>query len=109
MPVSLIASFSHICSDLCESNRREVTFQLYIEALSKNISLVFSLDHTHYARWIPVHLHNLVSLKECHPTIYAEFEKGNFTVKNLSGHSQLLLLIKPMSRIMHMLKVMMVQ
>ena len=30
---------------------------------------------------MPVHLRNLVSLKECHPTIHTEFVKGNFTVK----------------------------
>ena len=29
---------------------------------------------------MPVHLRDLVSLKECHPTIHAEFVKGNFTV-----------------------------
>lgn len=81
-------------------------FRALHRGLKQNSSLNFALDHTHYARWIPVYLRDLVSLKECHPTIHAEFEKGNFTVKNLSGYSQLLLWIKPMSRIMHLLKVM---
>ena len=39
------------------------------------------MDHTHYARWIPVHLRDMVSLREHHPAIYAEFLKGNFAVK----------------------------
>ena len=60
---------------------REGNFQLYVQALSKIVPWFFALDHTHYARWIPVHLRDLVSLKECHPNIYAEFEKGNFTVR----------------------------
>ncbi len=30
---------------------------------------------------MPVHLRDMVSLKECHPNIYEEFMKGNFTVK----------------------------
>ena len=39
---------------------REGNFQLYIEALSKIVPWVFALDHTHYARWIPVHFRDLV-------------------------------------------------
>ena len=48
----------------------EADFQLYVEALSKIVPWFFALDHTHYARWIPVHLRDLISLKECHPSIY---------------------------------------
>lgn len=60
---------------------REGNFQLYIEALTKIVPWFFALDHTHYSRWIPVHLRDMVSLKECHPDVYAEFMKGKFTVK----------------------------
>ena len=87
----------------------EGNLQLYIEDISKIVPWFFALDHTNYARWMPVHLRDLVSLKECHPTIHAEFVKGNFTIKNLNRHSQLLLLIKLMSTIMHLSKVMVVQ
>ena len=59
----------------------EADFQLYVEALSKIVPWFFALDHTHYARWIPVHLRDLISLKECHPSIYEQFMKGNFTVR----------------------------
>ena len=56
-------------------------FQLYVKAITKIVPWFFALDHTHYARWMPVHLRDLVSLKEVHPNIHAEFVKGNFAVR----------------------------
>ena len=38
-------------------------------------------SQTHYARWIQIHLHDLVSLLEHHPDVFAEFVKGNFIVR----------------------------
>ena len=35
---------------------REANFLLYIDALTKIVPWFFALGHTHYARWIPVHL-----------------------------------------------------
>ncbi|KAG0708495.1 hypothetical protein GWK47_023998 [Chionoecetes opilio] len=60
---------------------READFLLYIEALSKIVPWFFALDHTHYSRWVPIHLRDMVSLKQLHPDVYAEFLKGNFVVK----------------------------
>ena len=60
---------------------READFLLYVEALSKIIPCFFALDHTHYSRWVPVHLRDMVSLKQLHPDVYVEFLKGNFVVK----------------------------
>jgi len=60
---------------------REANFLLYIEALSKIIPWFFALDHTHYSRWVPIHIRDMVSLKQLHPHVYAEFLKGNFVVK----------------------------
>lgn len=51
------------------------------ESLNKIVLWFFALDHINYARWIPIHVHDLVSLEECHPTIYAKFTEGNFVVK----------------------------
>ena len=64
---------------------READFNLYIESLSQLVPWFFSLDHIHYARWIPVHLRDLVTLAEKHPAVYQEFLHGNFTV-NKTGH-----------------------
>ena len=60
---------------------REGNVLLHIEVLIEIIPWFFALDHTHYARWIPVYLCDMVSLREHHPSIYAEFLKGNFAVK----------------------------
>ena len=48
--------------------------------LTEIVPWFFALDHTHYARWIPIHLCDLISRLEHHPDVYTEFVKGNFTV-----------------------------
>ena len=35
---------------------RETNFQLYVDALTKIVPWFFASDHTHYSRWISVHL-----------------------------------------------------
>ena len=40
-----------------------------------------ALDHTHYARWTPVHLRDMVALPMKHPGVAREFDAGNFTVR----------------------------
>ena len=49
--------------------------------MTKIVPWFFALDHTHYSRWIPVHLRDMVSLRERHPAVYTEFLKGNFAMK----------------------------
>ena len=39
------------------------------------------MGHTNYARWIPVHLRDIVSLNDKHPGVFAELIKGNVVVK----------------------------
>ena len=39
---------------------------------------VISMDHTHYSRNLPIHLRDMVTLAEKHPTLFEEFQKGNF-------------------------------
>ena len=39
------------------------------------------MDHTNYARWLPVHVRDMFQLSETHPDIHAEFLKGNFVVQ----------------------------
>ncbi len=60
---------------------READFLLYIDALTKIVPWFFALDHVHYARWIPVHLRDMIALEVNHPSVYAEFINGNFTVR----------------------------
>ena len=54
----------------------EGDFKLYLEALTKDCSLVLLVGP-----WIPVHLTDMVTLKDVHPKVFAEFLKGNFVVK----------------------------
>ncbi len=70
----------NLCTDLRKINT-EGNFELYVQALVKIIPWYLALDHTHYARWTPVHLHDMISLEQSHPSIYAEFAKRNFIVK----------------------------
>ena len=37
---------------------------IYIDALTKIFLWFFALEHTNYARWIPVHLRDIVTLKD---------------------------------------------
>lgn len=60
---------------------REANFMLYIDALTKLVPWFFSLDHTNYARWIPVYLRDMVALHKTHPNVFNEFNKETFTVK----------------------------
>ena len=58
----------------------EGNFPLYVETLSALQWIFHALDHHHYARATAVHLRDMSTLQDRHPTIYAEFCKGNFTV-----------------------------
>lgn len=59
---------------------RAANFPLYMDCLTQLAPWFFSLDHTNYARWVPVHIRDMVSLSKVHPEIAMEFNKGNFTV-----------------------------
>ena len=60
---------------------RSRNFKLYIACLEEIMPYVFQLNHTHYSRWLSVHLEDLKKVQISHPDIYVEFsEHGNFTV-----------------------------
>ena len=46
---------------------REENFHLFFEALCKLAPWMFALDLTNYSRWLPVHIRDLLMLKEMHP------------------------------------------
>ena len=60
---------------------REHNFYLYIDVLTKIISWVFCLDHVHYARWLSVHLRDMISLWRQHLEIVEQFNYGHFTIQ----------------------------
>jgi len=60
---------------------REGDFALYVQACDEHCGWFHALDHTNYARWLPVHVRDMVVLAEKHPEVHAEFMKGNFVVQ----------------------------
>ena len=63
---------------------RESDFELYLDAIQKLAAWCFALDHTNYARWLPVHLQDMLSLKEEHPYVYHQFLNYGFVVQKTS-------------------------
>ena len=56
---------------------REGQFEDYIKSLHRITPWMFSLYHTHYVRWLPVHIRDLLRLKEHHPERYNAFNKNS--------------------------------
>jgi len=54
---------------------KEGDYKLYVNALTKIVPWFFSLHHSNYAQWIPVHLRDMVTLRDVHPKVFAEFLK----------------------------------
>ncbi|KAE8751353.1 hypothetical protein FOCC_FOCC001924 [Frankliniella occidentalis] len=53
---------------------RTANIVLYIEALCRIVPYFFAMDHTHYARWLPIHIRDLVNLPKSHPQLWEEFK-----------------------------------
>jgi len=64
---------------------REGNFQLYVETLALLLPWMFALDHTHYSRWLSVHVRDMMALPEKHPAIHKEFVAGKFVVHKTSN------------------------
>ena len=59
---------------------REGDFNLYREALSELVPYFFANNNVNYARWIPIHFRDMMSLEQQHPDVAREFHKGNFVI-----------------------------
>ena len=60
---------------------REGDFKLYVQVCDELCNWFHALDHTNYARWLPVYVRDMVMLSDTHPEVYDEFMKGNFVVQ----------------------------
>ena len=49
--------------------------------LDELLPWVFALDSTHYSRWLPIHVKDMLQLEHKHPRVKEEFDKGKFTVQ----------------------------
>ena len=55
-------------------------FELYVDTLTKLTPWFFSLNHTHYARWMSVHMRDMCSLDRTHPDVAREFHRSKFVM-----------------------------
>ena len=60
---------------------RERNFKMYIQCLIQIVPWLFALDHINYARWLPVHIVDMLNLIKTHPGVYHEFMSGHFAVQ----------------------------
>lgn len=60
---------------------RQGSLVMYLDALTELVPWFHALDHTHYARWIPVHLKDMAELTTKHPDVAKKFREGHFTVQ----------------------------
>ena len=58
---------------------------MYLYALTELVPWFHALDHTNYARLIPVHLRDMAELSTKHPEVAREFNEGHFTVQKTSN------------------------
>ena len=56
-------------------------FELYVYCLPKLANIFFTFNHIKYAHWLTRYHDNLLKLQETHPTVYAEFKDGLFSIK----------------------------
>ena len=60
---------------------RQGSFEMYLDALAEHAPWFHAFNHTNYARWVPVHLRDMIELSTKHPEVAAEFNHGNFTIQ----------------------------
>ena len=60
---------------------REGGFPLYVQSSDELCSWFHALDHTNYARWLRVHVRDMVQLAQQNTEVHAEFMTLNFVVQ----------------------------
>ena len=60
---------------------RQADLLLYIDALTKFVPCFLPWTTHTISRWIPVHLQDMIALKDTHPEVSGDFLKINFVVK----------------------------
>ena len=69
-----------LCILIFVRSLRTASFTMYLDALTELAPWFFALDHTNYARWIPVHLKDMAELSIKQPDVLKEFNDGKFVV-----------------------------
>jgi len=61
---------------------RQGSLMMYLDALTELVPWFYALDHTHYARWIPVHSKDMAKLTTKHPDVARKFREGQVVLFN---------------------------
>ena len=61
---------------------REANVVLFIAVLQKLAPYCFAIDHTSYARWLSVFIHDLETLPVTNPNLYRVFRTGKYAVQS---------------------------
>ena len=62
----------------CLISFRERNLTLYVDSMKALVIWFFALNFTHYQRWLPVHIKDMLELKDAHPAVYEAFQNGCF-------------------------------
>ena len=73
-----------LCVLIYVCSLRQASFQMYLDALTELVPWFHALDHTNYARWLPVHLRDLAELSRKHPEVAKAFNDRKFTVQKIN-------------------------
>ena len=58
-----------LCLQLMRSFR-EADFTLYLQSLKQIVPWMFALDNVHYARWLSVHIRDMLEIPNKHPDVF---------------------------------------
>jgi hypothetical protein len=56
-------------------------FNHFLQTLPKLNAYFFAFNHSNYARWLSVHIRDMMTLESAHPAVYSQFVAGNFVVQ----------------------------
>ena len=65
---------------LDHSGKVTLTCIYHVQSLAQIVAWKFALDHTHYSRWLSVHIRDMTSLSVNHPNIHAKSRAGKFVM-----------------------------
>ena len=60
---------------------REQYFALYVQVLKSIMKHIFDFNHYNHARWLTIHVDDLMKLELVCPNVYKEFCSGNFVIR----------------------------
>ena len=61
-------------------------WELYVNSVKSILAWFFIFDHPNYARWVSIHLYDILSLSEYHPDLVQACQKGYFSVQQRGRH-----------------------